>query len=220
MPENLTSLLFLLLFIAPGFLFERAYWRGLPRFYREPDIFQQTIVAIIASAFIHSLLFFVSVIPLTVAWPEFRGWLLDLLTPPVVAPSNPYPLADVLALTLYPILSLAVGWQGGLWWRRRSPPHSPWWATLVAETQARGQPPVRLRVRLRNNEQYVGNLARLFWIGSKETTYELTLRAILREDPNHPQARPTRLPGQTISILSSDILWLSRIEQPEDRPPE
>lgn len=211
MPTDLSSFLLLLLFIAPGFLFARAYWRDLPRYYTDPNILTQTVSAIIASAAIHFLL----LIPFALVaafLPAFREWVVALLIEPLPATTttavSPY---NLLVMTTYPIFSLLAGWYGGLWWQGRSSPPRPWWATLVAEAHARQQK-VRLRVRLRNGEQYVGSLVGFFWIGSKETTYELTLTAILREFPDKkPGATSIRLPGQTLLLLSSDILWIAQV---------
>lgn len=220
MPADLASFLLLLLFIAPGFLFTRAYWRDWPRYYRDPDLFQQTISAIIASTAIHFLLFLLILIP--AFWPEPHDWILSLfskLLSVFSTSTTPEPALDpmeMVALSIYPMLSLGIGWLGGLGWRRLSPrPLLPWWANLVAEAQTKEQT-TRLRVRLRNGEQYVGTLARFFWVGSKETTYELALTAVLREDPDKPRSKPVRMPGQTVLLLSSDILWLSRIEPPDE----
>ncbi len=211
MLTDLPSFLLLLLFIAPGFLFARAYWRDLPRYYRDPNLFQETISAIIASTAIHFLL----LVPFTLiaaVSPEFRSWAIALLTDPLSKSTPTVSPFNLPLLAMYPVVSLGVGWLGGLLWRRRSPPPLlPWWANLVAEAQARGQT-IRLHVRLRNGEQYVGTLERFFWIGSKETTYELALTAVLRENPDRPQTKPIRLAGQTLLLLSSDILWLSRIQ--------
>jgi Family of unknown function (DUF6338) len=208
MPTDLSSFLLLLLFVAPGFLFARAYWRDLPRYYSDPNILTQTVSAIIASTAIHFLL----LIPFTLVAtfsPTFREWVVALLTEPLSATTaiSPY---NLLVITIYPIFSLLVGWYGGLWWQGRSSPPQPWWANLVAEAHARQQK-VRLRVRLRNGEQYAGSLVGFFWIGSKETIYELTLTAILREFPDEPGAASIRLPGQTLLLLSSDILWIARV---------
>jgi len=211
MLTDLPSFLLLLLFIAPGFLFARAYWRDLPRYYRDPNLFQETVLAIIASTAIH-FLFLVLFTLIAVVSPEFRSWTIALLIDPLPTSSPTALPLNLLALAIYPILSLGAGWLGGVWWQRRSPPPLlPWWANLVAEAQAREQT-IRLRVRLRNGEQYVGTLERFFWIGSKETTYELALTAVLRESPDKPQTKPVRLLDQTLLLLSSDILWLSRIQ--------
>jgi len=218
MPTDLPSFFLLLLFIAPGFLFERAYWHSLPRHYSDPNLFQQTVSAIIASTAIHFLLFLLVILIASVLSP-FRNWVIALLVNPLPLSSSVTLTFNLLALTGYPILSLVAGSLGGLLWHRFFPPPvlSPW-ASAVAEALARGET-VRLRIRLRDNEgQYVGNLAHLSRIrGKEEVSFELALNAVSLENPSNPDSKPIRVPNDTIFFLSSDILWLSRIDKPINR---
>ena len=47
---NIESIILLLVFIAPGFLFTRTYTAYRPRYYTAPNAFAQFILAIVGSA--------------------------------------------------------------------------------------------------------------------------------------------------------------------------
>jgi hypothetical protein len=60
MGVGLEGLVALLLFIAPGFLYSRSYLAARPHFQRVPELFQQTVLAVVGSALIHAGLLSIS----------------------------------------------------------------------------------------------------------------------------------------------------------------
>ena len=46
---NLESIVLLLFFIAPGFVFTRTYTAYRPRYFRQPSAFEQFVLAIVSS---------------------------------------------------------------------------------------------------------------------------------------------------------------------------
>ena len=98
---NLESILLLLFFIAPGFLFTRTYTAYRPRYYHEPDAFEQFVLAIIGSAIIHATLLIGIALGLTLYWLA-GGELtyVNNIIGPTSMPLGSYPL-PVLAIFIF-----------------------------------------------------------------------------------------------------------------------
>lgn len=195
MPTDLQALLVLLLFIAPGFLFTRAYGYGLPRYHREPDAFQQMITSIVASTGIHLLLFAIAAGILIIWQPDVSP--LSGLTRPLTALAPHELVLLLVSLIIYIGASLFLGWIGGALWQKLSTPALPLWWLLVAEPFAQGFQP-QVTVRLANEQELTGLVGDARWIGSKEVTYELTLRNI------------QNLPNAELLVTSKDVVWIAR----------
>ena len=65
---NLESIILLLIFIAPGFLFTRTYTAYRPRYYRSPAAFEQFVLAIVGSTVIHAGLLIVVALGVLLYW--------------------------------------------------------------------------------------------------------------------------------------------------------
>lgn len=227
MPENLQALLILLFFIAPGFLFTHACQCRLPRYYREPNLFHQTITAIVASVLIHALLLLLLL----------GGLALTGLVAPSISlalkfakPLQDYSNGELVLVTGYATFSLAAGWYSGLAFQRiliaetpgfrrfvrlllgLSKQEIPLWGVLIRDL-AEGRS-VRLKVHLRNGDECIGNVEHLRWVGEKDVVFELILKDVsyTRAPGMNPAPATRRLPGHHLLLLSGDILWLSRID--------
>ncbi|MFQ5852403.1 MAG: DUF6338 family protein [Candidatus Binatia bacterium] len=242
MPSNLQSFLLLLILIAPGFLFTQASAYGRPRYYKEPDLFRQTVSTLIASTVIHTLLLlFLGGIAFTL----LRILGPDLSVHDLLKPLPDYPVHELVGYSIilasYSAVSLFLGWRGGLFWqglRRSEVPDSlervinrviglgggveeiPLWWRLIGESYIRRRAEGRetqLKVHLRNGDECTGIIDDLRWVGEKETVFELVLKDVFyvkKDKLDDSASEGRRLPGHRLLLLSSDILWLSRIDLP------
>jgi len=213
LPSNFQVFLLTLLFIAPGFLFARSYWRDLPRYYEEPNLFHQTVSTIIASTVIHSLLLFL-IGGAVLVYTGLKGPNIG----EIFKPLPDYPVGEfitrLLAFVAYSGLSLGLGWFGGSRWQRWFPVEIPIWASLMANLRARGIKEPQFKVRLRNGEEYTGTLKSFRWVGSKDMIYELILTNVSYKQVNASSAEERTLLHHRVLLLSSDILWLGCKEVP------
>jgi hypothetical protein len=233
---QLEGLILLLLFIAPGFLCFRSYSAVRLRYYKEETIFEQLVTTITASAIIHTLLFPVAGLVVAVSrW--LLGYSLDMqaLLQPVSTLSIPDVVWYGLGLLGYFACSLILAWYGGPYVARRftQPESVPLWQTVLVEEPKGQVGSVWLTVRLRNGEEYTGALSNFVWVGDEDNTIELGLEKVTYKPPKatsqaHPSGKgnpsaeldilgePIELPNQRLLIRSQDILWLSRLEVPEE----
>ena len=65
---NLESIILLLFFIAPGFVFTRTYTAYRPRYYREAHAFEQFVLAIVGSTIIHAVLLTLIALAVLIIW--------------------------------------------------------------------------------------------------------------------------------------------------------
>jgi hypothetical protein len=232
---QLEGLILLLLFIAPGFLCFRSYSAVRLRYHKEETIFEQLVTTITASTIIHTLLF--PVAGLVVAASRWLlGYSLDMRA--LLQPISTFSIPDVvwygLGLLGYFACSLILAWYGGPYVARRftQPESVPLWQTVLVEEPKGQSGPVWLTVRLRNGEEYAGALSNFVWVGDEDNTIELGLEKVTYKPRAMPQANssgqgdrsaewdtseePIELSGQKILFRSQDILWLSRLEVPEE----
>lgn len=240
---QLQGLVLLLAFIAPGFLFSRSYAAFRPRYYRTPDVFEQTVMTVVASTLINTL--FVGILSLLalVYW-GLKGqssFLRDVMDVPL----KDYPLwvltANALAVVVYLLLSLVFAYRSGALLGRLSaeeyprwlsrflgerPPESVllWHTVLQEEPIKRGVFPPRLITWLRSGERFEGNLVTLRLCGDEANTIELALenvsytpalKAVTRPSEVTKSTETKELPNQKVLLRSSDILWLSRVDAPQ-----
>jgi hypothetical protein len=240
---QLQGLALLLAFIAPGFLFSRNYAAFRPRYYRSPDVFEQTVMTVVASTLIHIL--FVGILSLLalVYW-GLKGqspFLRDVLDVPL----KDYPLwmltVNALAVVVYLLLSLVFAYRTGAFLGRLSAEETPrwfgkilgsrppesillWHIVLQEEPIQRGIFPPRLITWLRSGERFEGNLVTLRLCGDEANTIELaledvsytpTVKAVVRPSEVSKPPESEELPSQKVLLRSSDILWLSRVDAPQ-----
>lgn len=195
MPTTLEALLVLVIFIAPGFLFTRSYWYGQPRYFHEPDTFQQIVTSVITSIFINLLLLVVMNGFLVLLAPNFPQ-MIQYVQPLGSLPPQEL-LNALILLTVYATASLSIGFFGGILWQQRSDPSLPFWWRLIAEPFARGEQP-RLTIRFSNGQEIAGIVKSVRWIGSKEVVYEFVLRDV------------NQSPNSEFLVTSKDVVWIAR----------
>jgi hypothetical protein len=242
---DLQSIILLLFFVAPGFLFTRTYTAYRPRYYRTPDAFTQIVLAVVGSAIIHGTLLTGIALGLAAFW-LIRGQLLyvsDILGPPMPLDSYPLPvLAFVIFMTiLYLAVSLILARRFATFLGYRTAANRPrWWKLLLDEdppepfllwhTILQVEPlklnliPPYLHIQMRNGEYFEGDLYSMRLVGDEENTVELALRNV-RHCPaplptpkgraNLPALDLQPLPNQVILLKSTDILWLTRNDIPQ-----
>lgn len=211
-PTDWLSLLLILLFVAPGFLYTRAYWQDSFHYEHEPSDFQQIIISIIASTIIH-LILVTLISSIVLLWPALQRWLISISTWQFNTPPSLSGLGfTLLLLSFYLSMSLISGWLGGLFIRQRKPPPlRSGWVGLIAKSQAR-EKDVRLRLHLHNGEQYQGILDRFSRTAGKEALFELILRAVVCENLENGQTKPVSPGNSRVMFSSNDILWVAIME--------
>ena len=243
---NLESIILLLFFIAPGFLFTRTYTAYRPRYYHEPDAFEQFVLAIIGSAIIHATLLIGIALGLTLYWLA-RGELtyVNTIIGPTPLPLGSYALPVlaifILASFLYLVASLILARRFATFLGVRTATNRPqWWVFALGEdppepfllwhTVLQVEPltlnliPPHLTIQLRNGEYFEGDLHSLRLVGDEVNTVELALRNVFhRASPPSPTKGKAHTPSsdlqpllnQVILLKSTDILWLSRNDIPQ-----
>jgi hypothetical protein len=241
---NIESIILLLVFIAPGFLFTRTYTAYRPRYYTAPNAFAQFILAIVGSAIIHATLF----TGIAIGLISYR-----LISDQTVFVSNffyhnipiaNYPLPTLaiymLAFIIYLALSLVLARRFAAFLGYSTVANRPrWWDMIMGEdppepfllwhTILQIEPlqldliPPHINVQLRNGEYFEGDLYQMRLVGDEENTVELALRNISRRStpPDYegeadiPTPDLEPLPNQVILLKSADILWLTRNDIPQ-----
>ncbi len=241
---NLESIILLLFFVAPGFLFTRTYTAYRPRYYRTPDAFEQVVLAVVGSAIIHGTLLTGIALGLAAFW-LIRGELLyvsNIIGPPM--PLDTYPLPVLAFIIFISILYLAVslilarrfatflGYRTAAnrpkWWKfllDEDPPEPflLWHTILQVEPLKLNLIPPHLTIQMRDGEYFEGDLHSMRLVGDEENTVELALRNVfhrptppapLRGKTHTPASDLQPLPNQVILLKSTDILWLTRNDIP------
>ena len=240
-PEGIVLLLF---FLAPGFLFTRTYTAYRPRYYRTPEPFEQTVLAVVGSAIIHGTLLTGIALGLTAFW-LIQGQLLyvsDIIGPPM--PLEAYPLPVLAFIIFMAILYLAVslilarrfatflGFRTAAnrprWWKLLLDDDPPepfllWHTILQVEPLNLNLIPPHLTLQMRNGEYFEGDLHSMRLVGDEENTVELALYNVLHRPTLSASGKAKvqtlasdlqPLPNQVILLKSTDILWLSRNDLP------
>jgi len=242
---NLESIILLLFFIAPGFLFTRTYTAYRPRYYHEPDAFEQFVLAIIGSAIIHATLLIGIALGLTLYWLAGGELTYVNIIDPTPLPLGSYAL-PVLAIFifagfLYLAASLILARRFAAFLGFRTATNRPqWWVFALGEdppepfllwhTVLQVEPltlnliPPHLTIQLRNGEYFEGDLHSLRLVGDEVNTVELALRNVFHRSippattkgKAHTLASDLQpLLNQVILLKSTDILWLSRNDIPQ-----
>ena len=242
---NIESIILLLFFIAPGFLFTRTYTAYRPRYYRAPNNFTQFVLAVVGSTVIHAALFTLVAVGLLIYW-----FILGMAMVPNNIFGAPLPLSSyslpALALTMFVSIfylgfSLVLARRFATFLGRQTGADRPrWWQiimgvdppepTLLWHTMLQIEPlkldliPPHLTLKLRNGEYFEGDLHRMRLVGDEENTVELALRRVFyrsaspdvkSDDANKPPPDLKPLPNQVILLKSTDILWLTRDDIPQ-----
>lgn len=136
MSFDLQGLVLLLLFIAPGFLYSRAYLAARPRYQREPNLFEQTVLAVAGSTAIHAgLIGGLSLTVLIYAASTRRTPLIrQLLFIPTTLADAPVPVVATYSLIAagYITTSLILARRVGAWLGRLVPERAPRWYRFLA----------------------------------------------------------------------------------------
>ena len=175
---SLQGLVVLLLFVAPGFLYSRAYLAARPRYGRAPELFQQTVLAVVGSALIHAFLISLVAVGILsyVAFTRDNPVVQEFFRVPTTVMDAP--IAGVatylLIAAIYVALSLVLARQAGARLGRLFPEHVPrwyrfvsggdppeqvllWYTTLVEEPIRLGITTPRVVAWLRSGERFEGD---------------------------------------------------------------
>lgn len=240
---DLESIILLLLFIAPGFVFTRTYTAYRPRYYQAPTAFEQFVLAIVGSTIIHTFILTLLATTILIYW-GVTGQLIYLSNfwPPGVPLSN-YPLS-ALAFFLfvgvtYLFLSLVLARRFAIFLGRHGPTDRPrWWRFILGEdppepfllwhTILQIEPlrldliPPHLAIQMRSGEYFEGDLYQMRLAGDEENTVELALRNVYRrvlapaqEGEPDSTSQLQALDSQILLLKSTDILWLTRDTIPQ-----
>lgn len=242
--SDLQGLVVLLLFIAPGFLYSRAYLAARPRYQRAPDLFQQTVLAVVGSTLIHAGLIGSSALGFLVYTALTRRALpvRELFYIPTTAADAPVSVVVAYSLiaVIYITASLILARRAGAWLGRLLPERAPrwyrflagsdppeqvllWYSTLVEEPLRRGIMTPRVVAWLRSGERFEGNLVELRLSTDEANVIELALEDVIFQ-PSEPvrskasasrASKPTLLSHHRVLLRSGDILWLSRVDVAE-----
>jgi hypothetical protein len=241
MSINLQGLVLLLLFIAPGFLYSRAYLAARPRYQRAPDVFEQTVLAVVGSTLIHAgLIGGLSLVVLVyTARTGYAPRVRDLLFVPATLADAPVSVVAIYALVaaIYITASLILARRAGAWLGRLLPERAPfwyrllaggdppervllWYSTLVEEPARQGISTPRVVAWLRSGEHFEGNLVKFGLSLDEANVIELALedvtfqasKPVRSESSANLASEPILLPRHRVLLRSSDILWLGRMD--------
>lgn len=236
---NLESIILLLFFIAPGFVFTRTYTAYRPRYYREAHAFEQFVLAIVGSTIIHAVLLSLIALAVLIIW-FFTGVLL-YTDPLALINSTQTPMIAFGAFIgfIYLAISLMMARRFATFLGRGSPTNRPrWWRLLAGDDPPEPfllwhsilqiEPlrldliPPRVSVQMRNGEFFKGDLHQMRLVGDEENTVELALRNVYHSpapnggnknsEPSDNNLKP--LTNQVLLLKSNDILWLTRNDTP------
>jgi hypothetical protein len=195
MSVDLQGLVVLLLFIAPGFLYSRAYLAARPRYRREPNLFEQTVLAVVGSTLIHASLIGILALGVLIYTILARSApsVQDLFSIPATLPDAPISIVATYSLiaAIYITISLMLAQRIGAWlgdliskhphWHRFLPGGDPpeqvllWYRTLVEEPLKRGISRPCVVAWLRSGERFEGNLAAFHLSADEGNVIELAL---------------------------------------------
>ncbi|MGA9351273.1 MAG: DUF6338 family protein [Anaerolineae bacterium] len=241
MSIDLQGLVVLLLFIAPGFLYSRAYLAARPRYQRAPDLFQQTVLAVVGSTLIHAGLIGSLALGVLVytAWTRRAPLVREIFYIPTTAAEAPVSVVATYSLfaAMYITASLILARRAGAWLGHLLPERAPrwyrflaggdppervllWYSTLVEEPLRRGIMTPHVVAWLRSGERFEGDLVELRLSADEANVIELALEDVIfqasepaRSKPSASRAsKPTPLPHHRVLLRSGDILWLSRVD--------
>ena len=196
MDFKLDGLVLLLLFIAPGFLYSRAYLAAKPRYQKAPDLFEQTVLAVVGSTIVHAcLLGLIGGVVLSALALIYNAQLGHTLLvreifyiPQTSAADIPVSVLGVylVVATMYLSASLFLAHRAGNWLGGLPPERAPrwyrslaggapqqqvllWYSTLVEEPLRRGTVTPRIVAWLRSGERFEGDLVE-FRLSADETS--------------------------------------------------
>ena len=230
---NLQSIILLLFFIAPGFVFTLTYTAYRPRYYREPTAFEQFILAIVGSTIIHAAFLTIFALVILVYWAITNQLLSLNTTIDLTAPISSYTLPRLAGFTFVGIFYLAVslvlarrfasflgrsaaadrpGWWTFILGKDPPEPFLLWHTILQIEALRLDLIPPHLAIKMRNGEYFEGDLYRMRLVGDEENTIELALRNVYHSPSVSGSSPPNLQPltNQVVLLRSSDILWLTR----------
>lgn len=244
MSIDLQGLVLLLLFIAPGFLYSRAYLAARPRYQRAPDLFEQTVLAVVGSTLIHASLIGSLALGVLVyiGWTRRTPLVRELFYVPATAADAPVPVVAAYSLitAIYITASLILARRAGAWLGRLLPERAPrwyqflaggdppeqvllWYSTLVEEPLRRGMLTPRVVAWLRSGERFEGNLVEFRLSLDETNVVELALEDVTFQASEPPSSkpsaslssRPVPLHHHRVLLKSDDILWLGRMDDTE-----
>lgn len=234
---NLQSIILLLFFIAPGFLFTRTYSAYRPRYYREPTAFEQFVLAIVGSTIIHAAGLTIISLGVLGYWAVTGQLLYASIVFDPVASISSYPLTELAVVTFFGMVYLAASLVAARrfatflgqgtpasrpgWWNfilGHDPPETflLWHTVLQIEPLKLNLIPPYLIIQMRNGERFEGDLYQMRLVGDEENTVELALRNVSYQAPDGSTSyEKQNLTDQVLLLRSSDILWLTRSDIPQ-----
>jgi len=237
---SLESIILLLVFIAPGFVYTRTYTAYRPRYYRDPTTFEQFVRTIVGSTVIHAVILVIVALGAVLYWGltgQFL-YLSDIVDPAASISDYPLPVLALFAFLggLYLAISLIVARRSASFLASGALVDRPrWWTFILGEdppepfllwhTMLQIEPlrlnliPPRLAIQMRNGEYFEGDLYRMRLVGDEENTVELALRGVYHRVPaqsgdDSSSQEMQSLTNQVLLLKSTDILWLTRNDIP------
>jgi hypothetical protein len=209
MQLTLETLILVLVFIAPGFLYSQTHAAIRRHYHRAPSAFEQTVSSVIASSLVHIYLLTVFALAAFIsAWrygypiPPLRWLLTGTLGEPILG----------AIIILYFCLSLYVAWVSGFFWGWRAS-SSLWHTLLVRAPLLKGNYPPVISLQLRNRDLYRGTLYQLLPVDDEANTIELALVNARYQRSFTVEGRQVlyEVPERQAMVLlkSSDVLWLN-----------
>ncbi len=236
---NLESIILLLFFIAPGFVFTRTYTAYRPRYYREPHAFEQFVLAIVGSTIIHAVLLSIIALLVLIIW--YISGVLLYIDPLALINNTQTPMVAFTAFVgfMYLATSLMMARRFATFLGRGSPSSRPrWWRLLAGDDPPEPfllwhsilqiEPlrlnliPPKVSIQMRNGEFFKGDLHQMRLVGDEENTVELALKNVyhsptpVTDSENNPSPDSSLKPftNQVVLLKSNDILWLARNDIP------
>lgn len=237
MSINLQGIIALLLLIAPGFLYSRAYLAAKPRYQKTPDLFQQIVLAVVGSSLIHAC--FITFLAIAVfiytsaAGHNFliREFIPDQFTDMTIRSLAFYSLFIAFYITFSLMLANHLGKRLG---QHRSrlfsifgggyPPEPIilWYSTLVEEPFQQDIASPRIIAWLRSGERFEGDLVELRFSADEANVIELALENValqlshsaIPKSSTTATAKRISLSNHRVLLKSGDILWLARVNSP------
>ncbi|HMR67530.1 MAG TPA: DUF6338 family protein [Anaerolineae bacterium] len=242
---DLQSIILLLFFIAPGFLFTRTYTAYRPRYYREAGAFEQIVLAIVGSTAIHGAFFTIIAIIVLLVWGISGGQIFSLTSTinfGTVPATYPVPVLAFLTFvgTLYLGFTLVAARRFATFLGDTTSNRPEWWISILGKdppepflmwhTILQIEPyefnllPPHVHIQMRNGEYFEGSLYQMQLVGDEANTIEIALRNVYHSpkppepvegEAGTPHQKLRLLPDQVVLLKSTDILWLTRSELPQ-----
>lgn len=238
MDLNLQGLVLLLLFVVPGFLYSRAYLAARPRYKKAPDLFEQTVLAVVGSTLIHACL--LGLIGSVVLGALALIYAARLGHTPLVRDIFYIPSANaadipasvvvvyLIIAAIYITFSLFLADRAGNWLGRLPPERASswyrflaggtpqeqvllWYSTLVEEPLRHGIETPHIVAWLRSGERFEGSLVGFRLSADEANVIELALEDVtFQAKTSQPEHKaPDRIVSKPIALSHHRVLLRS-----------